>query len=93
MVYRGRLPIAHAENRLLKKRTAEVHEGFFEDFVQFMLGDAWSEGMEEEILSKCGGGVATNCGNSQTLLPPKEGCREGLFNHGFNNLNTDGLRR
>ncbi|CAJ1399165.1 unnamed protein product [Effrenium voratum] len=41
-----------------------VHEGFFEDFVQFMLGDAWSEGMEEEILSKCGGRLSV-AGHSQ----------------------------
>lgn len=41
-----------------------VHEGFFEDFVQFMLGDAWSDEMEPEILSKCGGRLSVT-GHSQ----------------------------
>ena len=42
----------------------KVHEGFFEDFVQFMLGDAWSDEMEPEILSKCGGRLSVT-GHSQ----------------------------
>lgn len=41
-----------------------VHEGFFEDFVQFMLGDEWSEEMEPEIMSNCGGHLAVT-GHSQ----------------------------
>ncbi|CAK9001454.1 unnamed protein product [Durusdinium trenchii] len=41
-----------------------VHEGFFEDFLQFMLGDAWSDGMEPEILSECGGRLSV-AGHSQ----------------------------
>ena len=42
----------------------KVHEGFFEDFVQFMLGDAWSEDMEPEIVSQCGGRLSVT-GHSQ----------------------------
>ena len=41
-----------------------VHEGFFEDFVQFMLGDTWSEEIEPEIQSECGGRLSVT-GHSQ----------------------------
>ena len=41
-----------------------VHEGFFEDFVQFMLGDTWSDEIEPEIQSECGGRLSVT-GHSQ----------------------------